>query len=183
VDKGFFGPALRERVYTNTAAQVYFDNSVEVLPDPDNRITVDWEKLDDNGLPRPKIDYKIDKYTLEGVYVSWKRGWEVLEKMGATLDKPNGKPLPKPTRHHFNQYVKKHGVKGGAAMIAGTTRMGTDPKKSVVDPYCRSHDHENLFIVGTGTYVTSGSVSPSLTAAAISLRAAEHIVDTFKNKG
>lgn len=175
-----FGPELRERVYTNTAAQVYFDNSVEVLPNPENRITLAWDKLDATGLPRPKIDYKIDKYTVEGVYVSWKRGWDVLAKMGARLDKPNGKPLPKPTRRYFNKLVKENGIESGAAMIAGTTRMGNDPKTSVVTPYCRSHDHDNLFIVGTGTYVTSGSVSPSLTAAAISLRTAEHIVQTFQ---
>ncbi|MDV7340640.1 GMC family oxidoreductase [Terasakiella sp. A23] len=185
VDKDeLFGPELRERVYTNTAAQVYFDNSVEVLPDPENRITLDYDKLDYNGMPRPKIEYKIDEYTVEGVYVSWKRGWDVLRAMGCTSDKPGGKPLQKPTRKVFDEYVKKNGIKSGAAMIAGTTRMGIDPGSSVVDTYCRSHDHDNLFIVGTGTYVTSGSVSPSLTAAAISIRSAEHIVYTLKgNEG
>lgn len=180
VDKDdLFGPELRDRVRTNTAAQVYFDNSVEVLPNPENRVTVDYDHLDATGLPRPKIDYKIDEYTLEGVYVSWKRGWEVLHAMDARLDKPNGKKLPKPTREYFNELVKKDGIKSGAAMIAGTTRMGLDPTSSVVDTYCRSHDHDNLFIVGTGCYVTSGSVSPSLTAAAISLRAAEFIANTY----
>ncbi|NVK17539.1 MAG: GMC family oxidoreductase [Methylocystaceae bacterium] len=180
IDEGLFGPELKDRVYTNTAAQVYFDNSVEVLPDPNNRITLDYDKLDATGLPRPKITYKIDEYTVEGVYVSWKRGWDVLRAMNCRLDKPGGKPLPKPTREYFDELVKKDGIKSGAAMIAGTTRMGLDPATSVVDTYCRSHDHDNLFIVGTGSYVTSGSVSPSLTAAAISMRSAEYIANTYQ---
>lgn len=181
VDEGLFGPALREKVYNNTAAQVYLDNSVEVLPDPENRITLAMDEPFVMGLPRPKINFKIDKYTLEGVYVSWKRGLDILTGMGATLDKPNGTPLPKPTRKNFEALVEKDGVAAGAAMIAGTTRMGDDPKTSVVDQWCKSHDHDNLYIVGTGTYVTSGSVSPSLTAAAISLRAAEQISNSLKN--
>ncbi len=180
VKEGHFGSALRQEVYNRTAAQVYFDNSVEVLPNSENRITLAWDKLDATGLPRPKIDYRIDDYTVEGVYVSWKRGWDVLAAMGATLDKPNGTPLPKPTREYFNQYVAQNGIASGAAMIAGTTRMGLDAKTSVVDTQCRSHDHDNLYIIGTGTYVTSGSVSPSLTAAAVALRASDEILKTFK---
>ncbi len=179
IKEGRFGTALRNQVFNTTATQVYFDNSVEVLPDPENRMTLAWDQLDDTGLPRPKINYKIDKYSVEGVYISWKRAWDMLWALGAKTDM-YGDPLTKPTRKAFDAYVAKHGIASGAAMIAGTTRMGNDPKSSVVDPYCRSHDHNNLFIVGTGTYVTSGSVSPSLTAAAISVRSADHIFETFQ---
>ncbi len=131
------------------------------------------------GCHVQKISYKIDEYSVEGVYISWKRAWDMLWALGAKTDM-YGDPLTKPTRKAFDAYVAKHGIASGAAMIAGTTRMGNDPKSSVVDPYCRSHDHNNLFIVGTGTYVTSGSVSPSLTAAAISVRSADHIFETFQ---
>ncbi|WP_417841315.1 GMC oxidoreductase [Terasakiella sp.] len=179
IKEGRFGSALRNQVFNATATQVYFDNSVEVLPDPENRMTLAWDERDDTGLPRPKISYKIDEYSVEGVYISWKRAWDMLWALGAKTDM-YGDPLTKPTRKAFDAYVAKHGIASGAAMIAGTTRMGNDPKSSVVDPYCRSHDHNNLFIVGTGTYVTSGSVSPSLTAAAISVRSADHIFETFQ---
>jgi len=179
IKEGRFGSALRNQVFNATATQVYFDNSVEVLPDPENRMTLAWDERDDTGLPRPKISYKIDEYSVEGVYISWKRAWDMLWALGAKTDM-HGDPLTKPTRKAFDAYVAKHGIASGAAMIAGTTRMGNDPKSSVVDPYCRSHDHNNLFIVGTGTYVTSGSVSPSLTAAAISVRSADHIFETFQ---
>lgn len=57
------------------------------------------------------------------------------------------------------------------AIIAGTARMGTDPARSVVDPFCRSHDHANLFVVGTANFPTMPINAPTLTAVALGLRA------------
>jgi choline dehydrogenase-like flavoprotein len=53
--------------------------------------------------------------------------------------------------------------------------MGHDPAGSVVDPLCRSHDHSNLFVVDASVLPTSAAVNPSLTIAALALRAGEHI--------
>ena len=49
--------------------------------------------------------------------------------------------------------------------------MGTDPARSVVDPFCRSHDHANLFVVGTANFPTMPINAPTLTAVALGLRA------------
>lgn len=57
----------------------------------------------------------------------------------------------------------------------GTTRIGTDPSRYVSDPWCRSFDHQNLFIVDAGFLPTSAAVNPSLTVAAQALRVADHI--------
>ncbi|MES2665578.1 MAG: GMC family oxidoreductase [Pseudomonadota bacterium] len=59
----------------------------------------------------------------------------------------------------------------------GTARMGHDPATSVVDPFCRSHDHENLFIVDASVLPTSAAVNPALTIAALALRTAGHITE------
>jgi choline dehydrogenase-like flavoprotein len=53
--------------------------------------------------------------------------------------------------------------------------MGADPKSSVVDRELRSHDHRNLFIVGAAVFPTSATANPTLTIAALSLRAADHV--------
>ncbi len=58
----------------------------------------------------------------------------------------------------------------------GTARMGVDPKKSVVDPNCRSHDIENLYIVDASVLPTSAAANPSLTVAALAIRTARHIL-------
>ena len=57
----------------------------------------------------------------------------------------------------------------------GTLCFGTDPKTSVLDPYCRSHDVENLFIVDASFFPSSAAVNPGLTIAAQALRVADHI--------
>jgi choline dehydrogenase-like flavoprotein len=60
----------------------------------------------------------------------------------------------------------------------GTLRFGVDPRTSVLDPYCRSHDVENLFVVDASFFPSSSAVNPGLTIAAQALRVADHIIET-----
>ena len=60
----------------------------------------------------------------------------------------------------------------------GTLCFGTAPRESVLDLYCRSHDHENLFVVDASFFPSSAAVNPGLTIAAQALRVADHIKDT-----
>jgi choline dehydrogenase-like flavoprotein len=58
----------------------------------------------------------------------------------------------------------------------GTIKFGTDPTKSVLDPFCRSHDVSNLFVVDASFFPSSAAVNPALTIAAQALRVADHIL-------
>ena len=62
-----------------------------------------------------------------------------------------------------------------AAHQIGTHRMGTDPRTSVVDAHLSAHDVPNLYLVGSGCFVTASASPPTLTIAALAIRAAEHI--------
>jgi choline dehydrogenase-like flavoprotein len=57
----------------------------------------------------------------------------------------------------------------------GATRMGTDPRTSVVTPECRLHSVENVFLAGASVFPTSGSANPTFTIVALSIRLAEHL--------
>ena len=57
----------------------------------------------------------------------------------------------------------------------GTLVFGTDPATSVLDPYCRAHDVENLFVVDASFFPSSAAVNPGLTIVAQALRVADHI--------
>jgi choline dehydrogenase-like flavoprotein len=57
----------------------------------------------------------------------------------------------------------------------GTLCFGTDPKTSVLDPFCRTHDVQNLFVVDASFFPSSAAVNPGLTIAAQALRVADHI--------
>jgi len=60
----------------------------------------------------------------------------------------------------------------------GTLCFGTDPRSSVLDPFCRTHDVENLFVVDASFFPSSAAVNPGLTIAAQALRVADHIKQT-----
>jgi choline dehydrogenase-like flavoprotein len=60
----------------------------------------------------------------------------------------------------------------------GTLCFGTDPKASVLDPFCRAHDVPNLFVVDASFFPSSAAVNPALTIAAQALRVADHIKET-----
>jgi len=59
----------------------------------------------------------------------------------------------------------------------GTLCFGTDPMESVLDPYCRAHDVENLFVVDASFFPSAAAVNPGLTIAAQALRVADHIIE------
>ena len=63
---------------------------------------------------------------------------------------------------------------------AGGCRMGTDPKTSVCDSHGRTHDHENLFVVGAPTLPTGGCTNGTLTFVALTLRSAEAIASASR---
>jgi choline dehydrogenase-like flavoprotein len=58
---------------------------------------------------------------------------------------------------------------------AGTVRFGTDPRTSVLDPDCKAHELDNLYVVDTSFFPSIGAVNPSLTAIANALRVGDHI--------
>jgi choline dehydrogenase-like flavoprotein len=58
---------------------------------------------------------------------------------------------------------------------AGGCRMGNDPAASVCDSFGRTHDHENLFVVGSPTMPTAGCTNGTLTFVALTLRSATEI--------
>ena len=60
----------------------------------------------------------------------------------------------------------------------GTLVFGADPRQSVLDPFCRTHDIANLFVVDASFFPSSAAVNPGLTIAAQALRVADHITAT-----
>jgi choline dehydrogenase-like flavoprotein len=57
----------------------------------------------------------------------------------------------------------------------GTTRMGKEPRTSVVDRDCRVHGVENLFVAGSSVFAISGYANPTLTIVALALRLAARL--------
>lgn len=125
-------------------------------PEQENRITLDGTDVDFYGVPLPRMTYRISEYVQKGLAVARQDHEEIMKHWGAT------------EVTHADEFF-------GAGHIMGTTRMGTDPKTSVVDQNLQCHDHRNMFLVGAGFFPTTGTANPTLTIAALSLRAAQQI--------
>jgi choline dehydrogenase-like flavoprotein len=67
--------------------------------------------------------------------------------------------------------------------VCGTARFGSDPRTSVLDPYCRTHDIANLYVVDGSFFPSSAAVNPALTIIAQALRVGEHIARSYGNGG
>ncbi|MBC7953878.1 MAG: GMC family oxidoreductase [Rhodospirillaceae bacterium] len=161
LEENRIGKNLRQRVHDLVATEVVLSSSVEVLPSLSNTIVPDPSRRDELGIPLPKVDFSLDEYTIRGCHQAFDRQMAILKQMDAKIDTEKTSNPNKPT------------VDG--AIMAGTAKMGISAMDSVVNPFGRSHDHKNLFIIGTANYPTVTVCSPSLTAAALAIRAADHI--------
>ncbi len=77
----------------------------------------------------------------------------------------------------LHAYFKKRIPLEGVGHQNGTCRMGADPGTSVLDPNCKAHQLDNLYIVDAACFVSASAVNPSLTIIANSLRTSRHLLD------
>jgi choline dehydrogenase-like flavoprotein len=125
----------------------------EDLPRPDNRVT-----LTPSGGVR--LAYRVTNLASHQELVTILR--DTLSRLGYWS--------PKVFAHSVGVRNTTH--------QCGTLVFGTDPKASVLDPFCRTHDVENLFVVDASFFPSSAAVNPALTIIAQALRAADHIKTT-----
>jgi choline dehydrogenase-like flavoprotein len=173
------GTALAMQLNSLLTAQFRFGCLLDQAPQESNRVTIDPTYTDGLGIPRPHIDYGLDEYTMEGFAMAAKTCSAAFKQMGATeFTRPTVNPPPPNTFPGAGDFVYK-GVKYhmyGAGHIMGTHRMGSDSTSSVVDADQKSHDVQNLWIVGSGSFPTVGTANPTLTIMALAFKSADSII-------
>jgi quinoprotein glucose dehydrogenase len=130
-----------------------------VEPDKESRITLDPSRKNRHGDPMPLVRHKIDAAS-EARAASTRAHFESLF---AQLAKANDGKMGNVSPLNYQDHP------------AGGCRMGSDPNTSVVDSHGRTHDHENLFVVGSPTLPTGGCTNGTLTFVAVALRAVPEI--------
>ncbi len=139
---------------------IYLGICVEDLPEECNQVTLDPALTDSNGIPAPKINYRLSENSRRMLAHGLEKGVEVMQVAGARRTETVG-PIRMAGWH-----------------LLGTARMGTNPQESVVNEWGRSHDVRNLFIVDGSVFVTSGGVNPTTTIQAVAL----YIADQMKRR-
>ena len=130
--------------------------TTEDLPDPNNRVTIY------NGAVQ--LDYTPNNVES---FERLKSKWIDTLKQAGHADH----------WFHLHAYFKKRIPLEGVGHQNGTCRFGTDPKQSVLNTNCRTHDIDNLYVVDGSFFASSGAVNPSLTIIANALRVGDHLLE------
>lgn len=133
----------------------------EVLPNEKNCVTLDPNIKDNYGLPVPRINFSYGENDLAIIETGVGKCKEIMEAAGGKVE-----------------FVVED-----SAHLMGTCRMGNDPRNSVVNEYCQSHDIPNLFICDASVFVTSTPANPTLTVMAIAKRTADYLKENAKKGG
>jgi choline dehydrogenase-like flavoprotein len=154
-----WGPAFAE-VAARHRSGILWATNTEDLPEETNRITLDPALTDGDGVPAPKVSYRLSENTRRILDFHLERMTELHQASGAS------------ETIAVDLWIDQPGH------LLGTARMGHDPERSVVDAYGRAHDVPNLFIADGSLFVTGGAANPTATISALALRVAKHILAT-----
>ena len=169
---GGYGSKLREDVKKYYGAMIGISGRGESVPQESNYCEIDPEKVDQYGIPVLRFHYKWTDYERAQAKHMHQTFEQIFEAMGAKVlgDTP-GKD-------------QDYGLAAPGRIIheVGTTRMGDDPSKSVVNKYLQAHEVDNLFVVDGGPFVSQADKNPTWTILALSWRTSEYIIDQLKKQ-
>jgi 2-methyl-1,2-propanediol dehydrogenase len=138
------------------------------LPNPDNRVTLDPDERDSDGVPVARLFYRPGENDRRMMAFMLDRLVDIAKAAGAF-------------EYRLQDYLDANGVyRTPAWHMIGTCRMGAAPETSVVNKWHQTWDVPNLFLMDGSVLATGGVVNPTATISALALRAAEHIRDHFQ---
>lgn len=158
------GARLKERTHKLGPWMVVISGFGEMLPNPENRVTLNANQVDQWGIPTVHIDCALGDN-------EHKMAQQIIE---------DGKAMVTAAGGMIMSVATEPGVPGLGIHEMGTACMGKDPAKSVLNKYNQAHDVPNLFITDGSAMASSGCQNPSLTYMALSARAAHHATEFLK---
>ncbi|MBL8695241.1 MAG: GMC family oxidoreductase [Planctomycetes bacterium] len=137
-------------------------NFMEMEPDPENRVTLGSSR-DAFGQQVPFVRHRcteLDRRSLVELHKTLRDEFPSagLGRLETTLESADPWPIDQDASHHM-----------------GTTRMGNDPRVSVVDRTCKIHSVPNVYLAGASVFPTSGCANPTFTIVALAIRLARHL--------
>lgn len=154
----FWGTNLHENVKRRFGHSMIWGIVCEDLPEDDNRVVLSPDLVDTDGIPSPKIIYKVSENSQRLLKFNIDRCVESVKAAGAV------------------EYLLSYPVRESGWHMLGTCVMGDDPETSVVDQWGAAHDVPNLYVMDGSTFPTSGAVNPTATVMAVALRNTQHLI-------
>jgi len=159
-----FGKQYKKEVRDYAGAFISMGGFGEVLPRYENAVSIDPDVKDAWGVPALRFDYKFgdnEKKMAEDMANTAK---EMFEAAGIEVIGVDREIL----------------TEGWSIHELGTSRMGTDPKTSVLNQFQQSHDVRNLFVVDGSSHVSASCANPTWTIMALAWRSCDHLADELK---
>jgi glucoside 3-dehydrogenase (cytochrome c) catalytic subunit len=158
-----YGDAFKKQLLD---PQVDFDltGAAEMLPRFDNFLEIDPAVKDAYGIPVLKLHMSNGENEAAMLKDIEESALEMLEAAGAKNVRPRAWPE----------------VPYWAAHEAGTARMGTDPKKSVLNGFQQTHDIRNLFVMDASSFTSNPTQNPTLTIMALCVRSCDYLINEMK---
>jgi choline dehydrogenase-like flavoprotein len=163
-DRPGFGKQYKKEVRDYSGAFINMGGFGEVLPRYENSVSIDPNVKDAWGIPVLKFDYNFgdnEKKMAEDMAVTAK---EMFEAAGIEIIGVDRELL----------------TPGWSIHELGTSRMGNDPKTSVLNQFQQSHDVKNLFVVDGSSHVNASCQNPTWTIMALAWRSCDHLADELR---
>lgn len=164
---GVLGEELKRRAHSIGPWLAFFSGFGEMLPNPNNRVTLDHSLLDKWGMPTVHIDCAHGDN----------------EKAMARQMQADCKGMIESVGGHVMMQKNEPGTPGLGIHEMGTARMGRDPMTSVLNGWNQAHEAPNLFCTDGAAMTSSGCQNPSLTYMAMTARAADYAAQQLKTGG
>jgi choline dehydrogenase-like flavoprotein len=167
---GGYGATLKNDYRKYWGSTVGFSGRGEQIPNDDCYCEIDPNVVDKWGIPVLRFHWKWSDHEINQVKHMQNTFEALITEMGGTLQwkKPGAS--------------ENWGIANGGSIIheLGTTRMGNDPKTSVVNSHCQAHEVKNLFITDGGPFVSQADKNPTWTILALSMRSSEYLASEMK---
>lgn len=166
---GGYGAGLKKELRRYYGAHVGFSGRGEMIPNEYSYCQIDNNTVDQWGIPVLKFNFQWSQDEIYQARHMQETFQEIVHAMGGQVTYSSGAE-------------NNWGISRGGEIIheVGTTKMGNDPKNSVLDSYCRSWECKNLFITDGAPFCSNADKNPTLSIMALAWRTSEHIADLVK---
>jgi choline dehydrogenase-like flavoprotein len=154
------GKSFKESVKAHYPAYITFTGYMEMIPNRDSYIDLDEKVKDHYGLPSARRHWKLSDDDWKRFHAVQDWGRQILTASKSQILSVADNPT---TNHEI-----------------GGCRMGSDPKRSILNQYCQAHDVPNLYVVDASAFPSASEKNPTHTIMAMASRAADNIADRLK---
>ncbi|MDQ2711505.1 MAG: GMC family oxidoreductase [Acidobacteriota bacterium] len=166
---GGYGPEFKSNLRRLYGGEIHLAGRGEMIPNEHSYCEIDPNVIDQWGIPVLRFHFKWSEDELLQARHMQETFKEIIETAGGIVTDSAG---PESDWGIERGGQVKHEV--------GATRMGRDPKHSVLNPYCQAWDVKNLFVTDGAPFVSNADKNPTLTISALGWRTSEYIVDQVK---